>query len=122
MKKPLAAFAFAFGLLAVPFTIARAECVHRIADVVEGIQRSLPGVKVERLTGAHAAAFIAEWDAIPPVSKTDADTVFVIFHPDPNAPLALINFAKGECAVAGGEPAPAEALRMLIAQTRNNGA
>lgn len=113
MKKPLAAFAFAFGLLAVSFTIARAEtCAVKAADIVEGTLSRLPsGSILQVLKGEEAAAFVSAYNALPPASQFEGDEVYLfrIF----GGPIVLVNIARAGCLVESG-PLPAEIIPELM--------
>lgn len=63
------------------------------------------------LSGAKAARFVASYNADPPVSDIQADTVIIFAHKE--TPVMFVVMARGGCVVAAGPTDEATVIRLM---------
>lgn len=93
----------ALGLAGAP---AMAECVTA-PQLTEQISAQVPGAQVR----TAPEGFMAEFNAMPPVTNIPADTVLIFSHPSKSA--VLVTMFNGGCWVASQQLAVPQLMKLL---------
>jgi hypothetical protein len=89
-------FAFLLALCALAIA-ARAEDPIPLNKVIEQISKAPDISEVERVKGDDLTVFLAAYDAVPPVSHTQADMIVTFYHE--GAPGVLVLFCQSDMVV-----------------------
>jgi hypothetical protein len=104
------AVALAFCLLAF-IGLGEARCLSR-NEIAAAVAEQLPGAKTALLAGEEAAAFLAAYNAEPPVTALHADEVLLVEIAGETAITRAVLFERG-CLVRSGAM-PRQLVKSLL--------